>query len=173
VSAVTLVFLASLTTQPLVWFGRFTLTGVQTNLPRLCGGSSFTFLMFRFRWANPRLTMLGGFAYPIFDCSMCSAPPAPACWQSGSYQQPPHPVRARTACGLALSIAVDLIFQRNGFLRRVFLGRREYYSITLRRPVDAIACKIRTNASNWLDASNLFDILSVLQALSCVNRLKI
>jgi hypothetical protein len=94
VSAVTLVFLASLTTQQLVWFGRLPLTGVQTNLLRLCEGSIFTFLIFRFRWANPRLAMLRGFACRS-SRSMCSAPPAPACWQRVRYRQPPHPARAR------------------------------------------------------------------------------
>jgi surface polysaccharide O-acyltransferase-like enzyme len=124
VSIAVLVFLASLTTQQLLWFGLLALTGQQTLVLQLVEGLSFNFLLFRFRWTSPRLAVLGGFSYPIYLFHVFGTAGSRMVATSLGIGERALLLAIGITCGLSLPIAIDLAFRRSRILRRVFLGSR-------------------------------------------------
>jgi peptidoglycan/LPS O-acetylase OafA/YrhL len=124
VSIAVLVFLATLTTQQLLWFGVLALTGQQTLVLQLLEGLSFIFLLFRFRWTSPRLAVLGGFSYPIYLFHVFGTAGSRMVATRLGIGERDILLAIGIACGLSLPIAIDLAFRRSRILRRVFLGSR-------------------------------------------------
>jgi hypothetical protein len=119
-----LVLLASLTLHQLVWFHRLTLTGGPLLALRYGESFSFIYLLFRFRWTTPKLVMLGGFAYTIYLFHVFGTAGSRILVSRLGVHDRLVLLFAGTLFGLALPMAVDLVFRRSLILRRIFLGRR-------------------------------------------------
>jgi glucan biosynthesis protein C len=124
VSIAVLVFLASLITQQLLWFGLLALTGQQRLVLQLLEGLSFNFLLFRFRWTSPRLAVLGGFSYPIYLFHVFGTAGSRMVATSLGIGERALLLAIGITCGLTLPMAIALAFRKSRILRRVFLGSR-------------------------------------------------
>jgi surface polysaccharide O-acyltransferase-like enzyme len=124
VATVVVVFLAALTVQQLIWFGRLTLGGRETLILQLCEGLSFAYLLFRFRRTSPQLAVLGGFAYPIYLFHVFGTAGSRILATRLGIEHRALLLTFGVACGLGLPVAIDLLFRRHVVLRRIFLGGR-------------------------------------------------
>jgi hypothetical protein len=118
------VVVISLTIHQLVWFERLTLSNDQSLAFVYGERLSFYYLLFRYRWASPRLALLGGFAYSIYLFHVFGTAGSRILLLRLGIHDRLLLLAIGTPFGLALPIAIDLVFQRSLVLRRVFLGRR-------------------------------------------------
>jgi glucans biosynthesis protein C len=85
---------------------------------------SLFYLLFRFRWASPRLAVVAGFAYTIYLFHVFGTAGSRIVLVRLGIHDRLLLLAIGTFCGLALPVAIDRVFQRSLVLRRVFLGRR-------------------------------------------------
>jgi hypothetical protein len=85
---------------------------------------TFFYLLFRFRWTSPSLAVLAGFAYTIYLFHVFGTAGSRIVLVRLGIHDRLLLFAIGTICGLALPVAIDVVFRRSLVLRRVFLGRR-------------------------------------------------
>ena len=123
-AAVALVFLAVLTLQQLIWFGRMPARCWDSLHLGIFESSSFIYLMFRLRWTSPGLAYFGGFAYPIYLFHVFGTAGTRVLMVRLGIHDRPILFAIGVAGGLAVPIVIDHVLRRTVILRRIFLGGR-------------------------------------------------
>ena len=118
------VFVVSSSIHQLVWFGRLTLSTDQFLAVVYGEQIGFIYLLFRFRCTIPWLALLGGFAYPIYLFHVLGTAGSRIALDRLGVHDRLVLFAIGALVGLALPIAIDLVFRRSLVLRRLFLGRR-------------------------------------------------